>query len=111
LGKRLRSSSPVLSNFKPFQKYYRKAREARKEHMDENLFADSMDALRPVAQVQRFLPLLSTISDPVEKVVYVKDKSKSPSPVRGFLWRGFLNPSPVVQVTQSVDRVCVDSSC
>jgi hypothetical protein len=71
LVKSLRPSFPVLSNSKPFQKYYRKAREARKAHMDENLFADSMDALRPVAQVPGFLPLLPIICDPVEKVAVV----------------------------------------
>jgi hypothetical protein len=54
LGKRLRSSSPVLSDSKPFQKYYQKAREARKVSLDENFFADSMEALRSVAQVPGF---------------------------------------------------------
>jgi hypothetical protein len=33
--------------------------------------------------------------------VSVKEMVKSPSPVRGFLRRGFLNPSPVVQVNLS----------
>lgn len=107
LGKRLRSSSLVFSNSKPFQKYYRKAREARNVHMDENLFADSMDALRPVAQVPGCLPLLLTINDPAEKAVYVKDKGKSPSSMRGFLRRGFLNPSLVVQVTHKVSIASV----
>jgi hypothetical protein len=35
LGKRLRSSSSMLPNSKLFQKYYWKAREARKVHMEE----------------------------------------------------------------------------
>lgn len=102
MGKRLCSSSPVLSNSKPFQKYYRKAREARDLHMDENLFADSMEALRP-AQGPGFLSLLP--SDPAEKVaiaLLVQDKGKSPSPVRGFLWWGFLNLSLVVTHKVSV---------
>jgi hypothetical protein len=102
LGKRLPSSSPMLSDSKFFQKYYRKAREARKVHLDENVFADSMKAVRPVAQVSGFLSLLPPISDPTEKVVVVlpvqdsasvaifeKDMVKSPSPVRGFLRQGF----------------------
>jgi hypothetical protein len=38
LGKRLGSSSPVLSDYNPFQKYYRKAREARKVHLDKIFF-------------------------------------------------------------------------
>jgi hypothetical protein len=102
LGKRLRSSSPVLSNSKLFQKYYQKAREAREVHMDENLFADSMEALRP-AQGPGFVSLLP--SDPAEKAVVVlsvQDKGKPPSPVRGFLRRGFLNPSPIVTHKVSV---------
>jgi hypothetical protein len=95
-----------------------------KLHMDENLFANSMEALRLVAQVSGFLSLLPTISDPVEKVaivltvqdstglaISVKDKCKSPSPARGFLRQGFLNLSPVVQVTQSVSCACIDSDC
>jgi len=109
LGKRLCSSSPALSNSKPFQKYYQKAREVREMHMDKNFFADSMEALRPVAQVPGFLSLLPPISDPAEKVavvlpvqdsagvaVFVKDMGKSPSPVRGFSIR-----APVVQVNLS----------
>jgi len=96
LGKRLCSSSPVLSNFKPFQKYYRKAKEAREVQMDENLFADSMEALRP-AQGPGFLSLLpSDLAEKVAVVLLVQDKGKSPSPVRGFLWWGFLNLSLVV---------------
>jgi hypothetical protein len=109
LGKRLRSSFAVLPNSKLFQKYYWKAREARKVHMEENFFAASMEALRPVAQVPGPLSLLPPISDTAEKVVValpvqdstgvavsVKDRVKSLSPMRGFLRRGFLNPSPVV---------------
>lgn len=109
LGKRLCSSSLALSNSKPFQKYYRKARGVRKVHMDKNFFSDSMEALRPVAQVPGFLSLLPPINDPAEKVVvvlpvqdsagmavFVKDMGKSSSPVRGFSIR-----APVVQVNLS----------
>jgi hypothetical protein len=70
--------------------------------MDKNLFADSMEALRPT-QGLGFLSLLP--SDPTEKVVVVlpvQDKGKSPSPVRGFLRWGFLNPSLVVTHKVSV---------
>jgi len=114
LGKRLRSSSPVLSNSKPFQKNYRKVREARRVYLEENSFADSMEALRPVAQEPGFLSLLPPIRDPAEIVVvalpvqdsagvavFVKDMGKSPSPMRGFLWRGFLNPILVMLVVSA----------
>jgi hypothetical protein len=68
--------------------------------MEEKFFADSMEALRPVAQVPRSLSPLPPISDPAEKVaVPVKDMGKSSSLIRGFLRRGFLNPSSVVQIT------------
>jgi hypothetical protein len=64
LGKRLGSSSTVMSNSKPFLKFYQKAREARKVHMDEILFADSLEALRP-AQGPGFLSLIPRV--PAEK--------------------------------------------
>jgi hypothetical protein len=62
----LRSSSPALPNSKMFQKYYRKAREARIVHM-EKFFANSMEALRPIAQLPGSLSLLPPISDPTEE--------------------------------------------
>jgi hypothetical protein len=101
LGKMLHSSSPVLSDSKPFQKYYRKAKEARKVHLDEKFFADSMEALRPVAQVLGFLSLLL---DPAKKAIVVlpmQDSASAEVSVKGFLRRGFLNPSPVVQANLS----------
>jgi hypothetical protein len=104
LGKRLRSSSPVLSDSKPFQKYYRKAREARKVHLDENFFADSMEVLRLVAQVPGFLSLLPPIRDPAEKVaiaLLVQDSAGVAVFVKGFLRQGFLNPSLVIQANLS----------
>jgi hypothetical protein len=70
--------------------------------MEENCFAASMEALRPVAHVPRSLSMLPPISDSAETVagaiVFVKEKPL----MRGFLWRGFLNPSPVVLVTSIV---------
>jgi len=83
-------------------------------HMDENFFANSMEALRPATQVLGFLSLLPPINDLVEQLVVVllvldfvgvavsvKDMGKSFSPVRCFHWRGFLNPSLVMQVNLS----------
>jgi len=90
-----------LSDSKPFQKYYRKAKEARKVHLDEKFFADSMEALRPVAQVLGFLSLLL---DPAKKAIVVlpmQDSASAEVSVKGFLRRGFLNPSPVVQANLS----------
>jgi hypothetical protein len=102
LGKRLGSSSTLMSNSKPFLKYYRKAREARKMHMEEILFADSLEALRP-AQGPGFQSLIPTVpAEKVDVVFSVQDKGKPPSPVRDFLQRGFLNPSPVVTHKVSV---------
>jgi len=37
-------------------------------HMDENFFANSMEALRPVTQVLGFLSLLPPINDSVEQL-------------------------------------------
>jgi hypothetical protein len=50
LGEKIRSSPPVLQISKPFQKYYRKARELREGHSvewNELLLADSLAASRP----------------------------------------------------------------
>jgi len=46
LGERLRLSCPVAFTSKPFQKYYRKAREGRVVKMDERLFSDSVAVMR-----------------------------------------------------------------
>jgi hypothetical protein len=45
LGERLRLSTPALSVSKPFQSYYRKAREGRAVHLDESLFAEFVVAM------------------------------------------------------------------
>jgi hypothetical protein len=46
LGERLCSSTPVTLVSKPFQSYYRKAREGRALQLDASVFADSVAALR-----------------------------------------------------------------
>jgi hypothetical protein len=46
LGERLRSSFSMSPIFKPFQKYYRKAMEGQSVQLDDNLFADSVAAMR-----------------------------------------------------------------
>jgi hypothetical protein len=104
LGKRLRLSSPVLSNSKPFRKCFRKAREARKMHLDGISFADALEALRPgaivpgsiswVPHTRELVALTLPVQDSVVLAVSVKDKGSSPALMRGFLRRGFLNPSP-----------------
>jgi hypothetical protein len=76
--------------------------------LDENLFADSMEALRPV-QGQGFLSMLPSVPAKKDAVVLpLQDKGKSPSPVRGFLRWGFLNLSPVV--THKVPVVSASTS-
>jgi hypothetical protein len=108
LEKRLRLSSPVLSDSKPFRTYFRKAREARKMHLDGLSVADALEALRPSAIVPGSISKVPPARELVETValalpmqdsavlaVSVKDKGSSPMLMRGFLRRGFLNPSPV----------------
>jgi hypothetical protein len=46
LGERLHRSRPMALILKPFQNYYRKAREGRAVQMDEGLFLESMVAMR-----------------------------------------------------------------
>lgn len=108
----------MLSNSNPFQKYYWKAREARKVPMDENFFADSIEALRLVSQVPGSLSLLPPVSDLVEKVavvipvqdsvgvtVSVKDMGKSPSLVRVFFGESFSIRAQLCKL------IFVDSGC
>jgi hypothetical protein len=108
LGKRLRlSSPPVLSDAKPFWKYFRKTREARKMHLDGLSVADALEALRPGAivpgSISRVPPareLVETVAlalpvqDSAVLAMSVKDMGSSHAQMRGFLRRGFLNPSP-----------------
>jgi len=94
-----------MSNSKSFLKHYRKAREARKVHMNEILFANSLEALRP-AQGPGFLSLIPRVlAKKLDVVFQVQEEGKPPSPVRDFLHRGFLNPSPVVTHKVSVMSV------
>lgn len=46
MGERLCLSTPALSVSKPFQSYYRRAREGRAVHLDESPFAESVAAMR-----------------------------------------------------------------
>jgi hypothetical protein len=39
------------------------------------------------------------VIQPKKVAIFVKDMGKSSSLMRGFLRKGFLNPSPMVQVT------------
>lgn len=104
LGKRLRlSSPPVLLDSKPFRKYFQKAREARKMHLNGLSVADALEALRPGAIVPGSISRVPPAREPVETValalpmqdvaVSVKDKGSSLALMRGFLRRGFLNLS------------------
>jgi hypothetical protein len=108
LGKRLRLSSPVLSDSKPFRKYFWKAWEARKMHLDGISLADALEALRPGAIVLGSISGVPPARESVETMalvlpeqdsavlaVSVKDEGSSSALMRGFPRRGFLNPSPV----------------
>jgi len=89
LGERLRSASvPTVS--KPFQKYYRKAREGRSGHLDENLVAESMVALSVLIS---FSTKEEAAVIPALRANSVKGFVKPSSSMKGFLRRGFLNPS------------------
>jgi hypothetical protein len=96
LGERLRSASlPSVS--KPFQKYYRKARESRLGLLDEKLVAESMAAMRlPVSfsakEAAAVLPKLNS----ARGANSMKGCVKPSSSMKGCLRRRFLNPSPVV---------------
>jgi hypothetical protein len=69
LGKRLRlSSPPVLSDSKLFWKYFRKAREARKMHLDGLSVADALEALWPGAIVPGSIARVPPAREPVETV-------------------------------------------
>jgi hypothetical protein len=46
LGERQRLSIPEALVSKPFQNYYRKAREGRAVHLDEGLYADFVASIR-----------------------------------------------------------------
>jgi hypothetical protein len=59
LGERLCLSIVEVLVSKPFQQYYRKIKKGRAMHLDEGLFADSMEAMRvDTAGVTTHFPLL-----------------------------------------------------
>jgi hypothetical protein len=90
------SASPIS---KPFQKYYRKAREDRLVQLDDDLLAESVAAMRllvsftaeeaaTVLPVKVFAGVAGSMKDIVK--TYIS---------KGFLRRGFLNSSPAVKVS------------
>jgi hypothetical protein len=94
LRERLCSSFSVSLISKPFQKYYRKAREGRSMHLEKDLFAKSIAAMRlPVRfsaeEAVVVLPMMDSarVADPV------KDIFKPSNSNKGFFLRGFLNPT------------------
>jgi hypothetical protein len=98
-------SSVVVS--KPFQSYYRRAREGRAVHLDESLFAETMAAMRTNIVNETKSLQRSKVEDP-SKAVSMKVVVKQSCPARGFLRRGFLNRS--VQPTLSPKVSVVSSS-
>jgi hypothetical protein len=102
VGERLRLSSPMASISKPFQNYFRKAREGRAMKMDECLFYDYVASMRldfagripfPLsgATLESELPLESKLVQSsrmpplVDKATFVKDVIKQIPPAKGFL--------------------------
>jgi hypothetical protein len=76
-------------------------------HLDDLSVADALEALRPGAIVPGSISRVPPAREPVETValalsvqdsavlaVSMKDNGSSPALMRGFLQRGFLNPSP-----------------
>lgn len=90
LGERLRFSSPELLVFKPFQSYYRRAREGRSVQLDESLFVETMAAMRTDI-VGEIKSLQSSMMEDPSKAISMKAVVKQTSLARGFLRRGFLN--------------------
>jgi hypothetical protein len=92
LGERLRFSSPVLLVSKPFQSYYKRAREGRAMHLDESLFVEMMATMGTNIVGETKSLQRSTVEDS-GKAVSMKAVVKQTSPARGFIRRGFLNRS------------------
>jgi hypothetical protein len=66
LGEKIRSSPPLLLNSKPFQHYYRRARELRESHSmnwNDGFRSDSLEALKTAVE----LPLKKVAEPPVKK--------------------------------------------
>jgi hypothetical protein len=110
---------------KPFQKYYRKAKEGRSWHLDENLFAKSVAAMRlSVSFSAKEVVAVTNSAGVADSVKVFVNPSIS---MKGFLWRRFLNPEPDCErgevglsqpepgradssyLTCRVDRVDIDS--
>jgi hypothetical protein len=124
LGERLRLPFPEELVLKPFQHYYRKAREGRVVHLDEGLYVDSVAAMRvDIASVTTYFPLsgVSPVSEPgeplspkeskllqssktevIDEAASMKVASKKTSLVKGFLQMGFLNSSLSGQASPKV---------
>jgi len=120
VGERLRLSRPMASISKPFQNYYGKARECRAVKMYEQLFFDSMAAMRldfagwipipllgatpesepgvPLFPLESKLVQGARVPPLVDEATSVKVVIKQIPPTRGFLRRGFLNSSLAGQV-------------
>jgi hypothetical protein len=101
MGDRIRSSLPVLQPFKPFQRYYRKARDLREGQVkwNDGLLADSMEALKktggfcnkasvvePYSKEDSAAPPLKSSEDTTSNEKKVVSNGK-----KGFLRKGFLN--------------------
>jgi hypothetical protein len=91
LGGKLHYSLPVLQISKPFQKYYRKARELREGHSvrwNEVLLADSRATSRTSVCIKT---KEAVATPPVKTFAGLAGSAK-----KGFLRKGFLNLSPAV---------------
>jgi hypothetical protein len=100
LGEKLRSSFFVSSISKPFQKYYQKARESRSVQLDEDLLAKYVAAMRlPISFTVEEAAAVLPVKDSAGVADSVKDIVKPYISKKGFLRRGFLNPSPAVKVS------------
>jgi len=100
LGEKIRCSLPVLQPSKPFQRYYRKARELRVGHSvkwNDVLLADSLVALKtPVCK--------GTVAAPLGKKYAGSAKKSS-------LRKGFLNPPPREVKDIGVEGLSSPPSC
>lgn len=99
MGEKLRSL-PILQPSKPFQRYYRKARELRVGHSvkwNEVLLADSLVA--------------STTSGWKGSVTEPPVKKSTGSEKKSFLRKGFLNPPPRVVKDVGVESLPSPPSC
>jgi hypothetical protein len=87
LGEKLRSSLPVVVS-KPFQCYYRRAKELREGHSmkwNDELFSDSLEAMKMFAGCA--VKMVTIAEPPVKKVTEPL--------VKQGLRRGFLNPRSI----------------